>query len=130
MKVKATISIHRFSGSSSGISITLRDEVSGCEFFRGEMNAEDFGNAVTGLSEQPIEGNLATANVNKKREVKEEVVPYQNGYQSDQKEAKRKQEALAPFEVDGWRGRKDDLGNQHRGTGNGYRVTFIRFVDI
>lgn len=40
-----------------------------------------------------------------------------------------KAKALAPFEVDGWRGRTSDLGNMHRRDKHGlYEVTFTRHV--
>ena len=62
-----------------------------------------------------------------RREHKREVVPYKAVYGEYEKPAKAK--ALAPFEVDGWKGNASDLGNHHRGNDtDGYSVLFARFV--
>ena len=60
----------------------------------------------------------------KKAEVKTEVVRCDWNATDEQKDA-----ALRPFEIDGWRGDPDDIGNHHRRSGDGYSVTFRRWVE-
>lgn len=63
-------------------------------------------------------------------EHKTESVPFKSRFGKGDAVAKAR--ALAPFEVDGWKGRVDDLGNMHKSTGDGtgYHVVFTRHVPL
>lgn len=68
----------------------------------------------------------------KVRQVKSEFVPAKGArYEADWEETR--QSALAPFEVEGWRARRDDYGNYHRHARQddveGYTVSFERYID-
>ncbi len=126
--LKGKISIHRFSGNRSGICIEIEDETSHTRFLRLEMNAEDFGNAVTGASSRPCVFEIAPDNINKIHEHKRENVYFKP--KSHKRDDAAAQKALEPFEVDGWTGRIDDLFNYHNIVGDDVRsVTFHRYVD-
>lgn len=124
-RVNGKITISRWHGNQEprdGITIEVTDETSGIRFLEVGMTLEAFAQAVTGLSHQPCEIELrGIENVGKVRELKTEVVPF--NYSSD------KPAALAPFEVDGWKGYAGDLGNPHKVADGGYRVSFTRYVD-
>lgn len=111
------------------IRLCLTDSISCTEFLRLTMTAETLGLAITGLAWQPCTFELRPGHVGKMRETKTECVPFPLQYgKYDDNEAKHA--ALAPFEVDGWKGYPGDLGNHHRGDSkHGYNVTFTRFVD-
>lgn len=128
-KHKGNISISRWSSNRepySGISITIEDESSGTTVLDLDMTPEAFGNAVTGLSSQPCEFDFHGENIGKIREQKTEYVRWY-----DPGKTNSKQDALAPFEIDGWKGRESDLGNHHRRDpiSQKYSVNFTRFVD-
>lgn len=112
------------------ISLRLEDATSSVTFLEIDISLEAFMYALTGSSHQDCAFTLrGLASVGKRREVKHEVVPYQHVYGAGEKDAKAA--ALAPFEVDGWRGYPGDLGNFHRGNSQGgYRVSFTRFVEV
>jgi hypothetical protein len=122
----AGLSICRFQGGKreTGVSIRVVDQISHCCVLEIEMSVEEFGHAVLGLSERPCEAQWRTKNLGLKYEHKTEAVPYDNFSNKQTKE-----QALKPFEIDGWKGRLEDLGNGHKSAGNhAYHVVFVRYV--
>lgn len=141
IKVPGKITISRcWGGDTDEIRVTLQDEVSGCQIVEARLSLENFTKAVT--AQAYIDCELEVYNkapVGKKREHKEEWVPYKSEYHKrDDKLEKLKDKALAPFEVDGWHcGYRDDLGNHHKYSKRkingkeveGYTIGFVRWVD-
>ena len=123
--VKATIIQTAPSGAPYDVSITLEDKASGIQFCEIHMSLEEFGRMMHAPTHAKCEVVLrGLDHVGWDYEVKEDVVPYA----SHGKDQEAISAALAQFEVDGWKGRTSDLGNMHRRSGDGYRVTFRRFV--
>lgn len=128
--MKGKISISRYtSNSGPGINITIEDDLSGTTIVDLDMSIADFGDAVTGHGHVDCEFVLRTKHVGKLREHKTLVIEIENPYRH-----RTPEEAaviLAPYEVDGWMGHKQDLGNGHRivKNGKGVQVTFVRYVD-
>jgi hypothetical protein len=131
--LQGTITISRPQGRDvSWIEITLHDELSGVEFATVYIDPANFAEALTGLGHVPCKFDLRPSLVGKKAEHKEEIVPFEGGGYVKPGLPRENAAApyLAPFEIDGWKGRVDDLFNHHRHTPNGYRVTFVRYVDV
>lgn len=119
----AKLSISRVSGSREYVSITVEDESSHCTILELELDIETFGKAVLGYSYQRCEATWCVKNLGLKYEHKTENVPW------DSLGKTTKEEALAPFETDGWKGRLDDLGNPHKHVERcKYKVVFTRYV--
>jgi hypothetical protein len=126
MKGKITISRWHSNQDGDGMSIEVWDEVSGVSFLEVEMTPHDFALALTGLARQECTFELrGVQNIGKVREQKTVIIEVTGGVRENEKAA-----LLAPFEVDGWKGYAGDLGNSHHRVGNGYRVSFSRFVDL
>ena len=94
------------------------------------MDLTDFADALFGLSRVSCDFELKAANVGLIREVKEEIVPVPS-YTLNFDQQK---EAIASFEVDGWKARSGDIGNHHMaskldGDKWAYKVVFVRFVN-
>ena len=119
--------------------IQIRDEESGCIVVELEMSMEAFAKSITGgNSPCDIPFFNDSGNIGKIHEYKEEVVPLGFQYTEDEKT-----DAIAIFEVDGWKGRREDLGNMHRRIRtrthdlqasrveviDGWRVTYDRYVE-
>jgi hypothetical protein len=136
MEVKAKISIGRLFGGD-GVKqarIEIVDEVSRVHFLDAIMSVEDFARALFGESSIPIDVTLRGLDlIGMRHEHKRELVPYVRDYNLKGEALKAAQDvALAPFEVDGWKGYRDDMENGHRrskmkGT-DGYLVSFHRHV--
>ena len=128
---QASISCPSGSGADY-ITIQLEDRLSGCRMTEIRIKYADFAKALTGLGNVACEFDLYTANIGKRREVKEERVCVPRvGF--EQREA-HAAEAVAVYNVDGWTGRVRDALNQHRRVqstdkGTWYRVSYVRFVD-
>lgn len=135
MKLKGTITIARSSGDIEGgrnIHIEIRDELSGVEFVDLRMTAEDFGNACVGsLAFRPCEIEIQGLDkIGKKRENKTEKIKF-NRFGGGKREGKMLKEVLAPYEVDGWTARIEDLTDGHRAAGDGCQnVSFVRWVEV
>lgn len=130
MKGSITISRPQRSDDARYIQIEFNDESSGVNFLTAQVGLEAFAETLTGLARSPCEFELRPALVGKVHEHKEIIVP-RDGY-SYAVGAEREQiakEVLGPFEIDGWKGRVDDLFNHHRKTKDGYRVVFVRYVE-
>lgn len=130
--MKGTISVLRYS-STSTMKIELRDESSGVRFLEVELTAEDLMLAISGRSEMDCQFELKyLETVGKLREHKEEIVPIPTMGVFVTAEVVTK--ALEPFEIDGWKARREDAKNHHRfveykAEYSLYRVSFTRFVD-
>lgn len=125
------ISISRPQGNDTDyIQIEFYDDASGTQFLTAQIALDVFAEALTGLGHSPCKFDLRPSLVGKLRQHKEETVPWGGRYVRESLERiDIASEAFAPFEVDGWTGRVDDLFNHHRKTANGYRVLFTRYVD-
>jgi len=128
---QASISCPSGSGADY-ITIQLEDRLSGCRVTEIRIKYADFARALTGLGNVACEFDLYTANIGKRREVKEEriCVPHV-GFAYFEKAAA---DAVMALNVDGWIGRPKDALNQHRliertEEGRWYRVSYVRFVD-
>jgi len=110
----------------------LKEDASGITFLDLTIQPDVFAKAITGSRNQLCTVALRDLhNLGKRREVKEIIVPYVRIPGELRTEDSAKAQALAPFEVDGWKGRPSDLGNYYRGSpgGQSYCVTFTRFVE-
>lgn len=121
-----TISINR--RSDGKIVIEIRDSNSLTGVLQGTMDAHDFGEAVVGLAERPIEFDVHAARVGQTRETKTITLALEatDG-------APEARQALQEYLVDGWGELRDDISNRHRWERTAQeqevRVTLTRFVD-
>lgn len=128
--LKGKVRISRWHGADktghhTGIIISLTDELSRSQCVEIHLSVEALGECLT-QSEQPCEFEWRPDVVGKVAENKEEIVPFNFTEKSKEKMDK----AVAPFEVDGWFARRDDMVNHHRRVGNDQqRVTFFRHVE-
>lgn len=127
-KQKGTFRISRWHSNgdqSTGITISLVDELSNSECVEIHCTVEALGMALT-CSQQECEFEWRPQVVGKRAENKTEIVPISFTEKNEKKIAK----ALAPFEVDGWHARRSDLGNHHCRIPDGkhQRVVFFRHV--
>jgi hypothetical protein len=107
------------------------DEASRVLIASVSMTGDQFAKAVTGayMSDVPVEyGNMEL--VGKKLETKTELLPlahadFRNPYSPTDEELAA---FLAPYEVDGWIGSRDDVMNYHRRVGDSVNVLFRRHV--
>lgn len=133
--MEGTITITRQTNSKTGdsIRIGIEDSISGIVFVTLTLSPKQLTLALTGLASRPCTMQLyAIENIGKKRKIKQERVPYKtiSHRRFSITEIAAKKEALMPFEIEGWYGNADDLGNYHRGNDeDGYIVTFTRFVN-
>lgn len=118
---------------AADVTITLTDEESHIQFLEIHMTLEEFGRMLHSPTHAECEFTLHhTKHLGWKAENKSVCVPLPSqsiGYRLTEED----QDAiLAPFEVDGWRARRDDLTNFHRRVRQGDEhcalVTFFRHV--
>ncbi len=114
-------------------SITVTDETSAATVIRIRMLPEDWGMALLNVGAQPCTFEIWDNNetIGKELEIKTEVVKLDlpNTYTHDKDVIdKAITRALKIYEVDGWKARREDFRNMHNRAGNGYRVTFTRYV--
>lgn len=114
-----SVSITRFSGSSQGWHIVLEDETSRTRVVEIELTLEQFAQALGSHAECEFH-SFNTGLVGMKYENKTEVVYIPAAIQRvsyGMRDAVRNdplvQQALAPYEVDGWRADIRDLTNHH-----------------
>lgn len=104
--------------------MTIEDGGSGCDIVEIEMSPAALALALSGAANQPALATWRVSNLGMRRETKTVVVPC-----TYSPTAQQKADALAPFEVNGWRGDASNLGNQHKRRGeHGFAVTFRRWV--
>jgi len=111
------------------VEIALIDSTSGIEFVSTRILMADFARALMGLSHVEMRFDFHPSLVGKTYEHKTLIVPFERRYAKESERIKIAAETLAPFEIDGWKGRVGDLFNGHRYTKNGQSVTFTRYVD-
>ena len=109
LKGKITISRPARGDDVEEVFISVVDSDASCEFLTIHLSLEDFARVLTGLGR--VECVLETtperlANVGTTHETKTEFVP---GKYSD-----NANQAVAPFEVDGWMAVSGYFGNGHR----------------
>lgn len=131
-KMKGSVSTNRPRGSGNPeyAQIDVNDELSGTRVLTVRIPLKDFAEALFGLAHVECEFDLNPDLVGKKCEHKQEMVPIEDGLRYADRSSPLAAKALAPFEVDGWKGRVDDLFNPHRRGGNSARVTFVRYVEV
>ena len=128
--LKGSLSITRpRGGETEYIKIAVFDKSSGVEFATVRVELASFAEALVGLAHVDCQFDLRPELVGKCHEHKEETVAYEGGWTSYNEREQIAREVLKPYETDGWKGRADDLFNHHRRTKDGYRVTFVRYVD-
>lgn len=118
-------------GSQGIFNLTIRDQSSGIEFVDIEMSAEQFADTITAHSTMDVQCEVRGLHLlGMQIETKQEIVPFEHRYERDEeKRQSAANAAISPFEVDGWKGRVDDLFNPHHNAGSGkHRVTFTRYV--
>ena len=128
MKVDFELEIHRTTGREieRPMSIRITDNTSGCRILEVYFGLADFMDILTGRCGLHAEGDFYSTNpIGCTREHKEELVPSPKGYKPDEVEDSA---ILAPFEVEGWKARREDLHNHHRSNKDKQRVTFTRFI--
>jgi hypothetical protein len=115
------------------IVIRLEDVISSCVIANIHISLEEFARVLTGRSNIDCTAEIfLDSPVGKKRECKDEVIVPRPKF--DQENKKAISRVLAPYEVDGWKGREDDLFNSHRWRQaadgqDGISVSFVRYVD-
>lgn len=127
-KTPAYLSVSYPQGSGQRTaSLTIEDAISGATIVDLEIDISQWALALTSLQARPCRIDFRPKNFGLLSEHKEEFVPVPEGASYNCRE--HEDEALAPFEVDGWSARRGDYGNHHRGSlGTGFSVTFSRFV--
>lgn len=127
-KLKGKISLSRYTSNvrPDGVTISLIDESSGVQCVEIEISIETLGYIITGLSHQECTFEWRPDFVGMIRENKTEIIPFTaTNYKTRDQESAA---ALAPYEVDGWKGSITDMTNGHCRTPSGQRVGFRRFV--
>ena len=136
---KLTISRPSSFGGDDYISITVQDELSGSEIVEVRVGMAEFTRALTAFANQPCTVDIGAPEfAGSVRQHKMEAVRVRTRYGNTPEERKAvEDEALLPFEVDGWTARRSDLSNSHRIVQwghngdpgfNTYSVTFTRSV--
>ena len=112
-------------------TIELTDANSRTQFIEIAMDPGDFAIAITG-QQRPATFQLQGVElVGSIAENKSEFVPnVENSFSATKENA---EESLKPFEIDGWKARRADFGNNHRhgirDGQHGYNVVFFRHID-
>jgi hypothetical protein len=136
MKSKGKITIGQYNNyrneDNLSVHIEIEDEQSRTRFLDIHMTPLDFAHAILGNGFIDCMFELRASNVGKTKETKTEQVYMQNGSWKISEESKKN--LIAPYEVDGWIGHLNDLGNSHKivsrdKDGAYYGVNFVRFVD-
>lgn len=129
--VKGEISIGRYHGSGVGeesVYISIEDDAAGCMIVEVLMTPHEFAQVLTGSGNRPGTVKVYTdAPIGMIREHKTELVPSLDYSKRDNNKAINA--VLKPFEVDGWKARKEDLFNHHMKRGNQSQVSFVRHVN-
>lgn len=114
--------------SEDAVRIEVEDDRSGTRVLVATLGLEDFARLLTGRSFIHCDLTVSASLVGKVRQTKQVQVAFERPYGPDDEEAAAA--AILPFEVDGWKGRVEDLFNHHRRLMDGvYSVSFVRWVD-
>jgi hypothetical protein len=115
--------------STDEMWLHLTDDATHIEVLRLKISLEDFARMITGQAERPCTFTMRPEHLGHVAEYKYEIVPYVASHpRGSMAERATKRAALTPWEVDGWQGDASNLGNMHRGSTEGYRVLFTRYV--
>ena len=122
-----TISMYFFTtGDTRGVEICIEDGSSGLVVLRVTLTPDQFFKMMSKLGHVPCKAGLSRdERIGMQAEVKTVFVASE-----DNPDDKAIEKALAPFEVDGWKGRRRNMKNWHNhmhGEG-GYSVVFDRWV--
>lgn len=132
MKLQGKITICRTTGSGEdAVTIRIRDTDAGIDFAVAELTMTNFGYAVTGRGATPCELEVrGLEKVGMVREHKTESIAFEGRVLGrDMATSPEAKAALAPFEIDGWKGFPTDLANRNRRSKAGNQlVTFERWV--
>lgn len=147
LNLPGRISIGRIygGGEENEIRVEIEDEVSHTLVLEFKLTLEDYAKLLTGLSHVPGRMNwYGGERVGWKHEVKSVIVPFKTDgiadwYRMTDEERHAQpsvKAALAPFEVDGWIARVDDLFNSKRTVRDkisnrervGQTVSFVRWL--
>jgi hypothetical protein len=125
MNGKITISRTTSNREPDFIRLRIEDDSSGVNFLDIRMSLENFAKVITGFGYIDCEFELYAQNVGMTSESKTEIVPLKDKYFATDEQ---RQEALKPFEIDGWKARQSDIKNHHNYSNEGIKVVFTRFV--
>ena len=119
--------------TGQGFSITIIDELSGAHICDVNMTIEAFGTAINSQADCVFE--LRPQLAGKRHEHKTEVVTISStvekiGYDKRRDAHPAIDKLFAPYEIDGWKARREDIWNAHRRKGNTAEVTFDRYVEV
>lgn len=135
-KMKGSLSIAKYMNSDI-VQITIEDSLSGIEFVRLEMNAEEFARAMFGSSNRECVFELnGLHHVGKKYEYKTVYIPNDEVFAKDvvRNDVASGRKFLEPYEDDDWTGNVTDLFNFHnRVVKDGEKVIkvhFGRYVEV
>lgn len=129
----AKLTISRPSGTDTGyITIRVMDGDSGSHFVDVKVPYEEFALAITGMGH--VDCSAVVRGLNRLglvRENKSEVITLPPSVSRVEQDDEIN-DLLAPYEVDGWIGNRDDFKNWHRRSrspsGNTITVSFQRWV--
>lgn len=124
MKVNFTIGY-----SQDSVFIQIGDEDAGVRIVDLSLTYEQFARAVGSRYLSNLEANVNTSGtVGKLQEHKTLFIPFTSS-RVDKAFEKQVDIALAPHEVDGWKGRRENFSNFHMREGDTVKVQFHRWVD-
>jgi hypothetical protein len=103
--------------------IEIEDVASGIDAVSLRISPADLALALSGRHGVPIDVEWHVENVGMRAEIKTEIVRCKGDATETQA-----RNAVYPFEVDGWVADMSDVGNPYKRSGDGYRVTFRRWV--
>lgn len=131
MKIPVNIRISKYTSNTrpDGVKLSIEDKISGSIFIECDISMMAFAQMLTGSGGDAV-GEFLGVHIGMVHEVKTEVVEVSGKGKSYGDEGPARK-AIAPFEVDGWRGSVSGAMNHHRHTGgNKYSVGFSRFVPL
>ena len=116
------ISLVPFHGSRSGVMLRLSD-LNGTVILESEMNYETYGMLVSGRGINIDVSFWNIDHVGMKHEFKREMIVW------DPNSIFSREDVIKPYEIDGWKAYREDLGNFHMYKNGSYEVRFGRFVE-
>lgn len=112
-KLKGQFSLGKVIGENGDVTISIREENSGCIAVEARLKLLDFADGLFGLQMRPCEILFNDSGViGKKHESKTEVIFVPSGiaYGDREKESKK---IVKPYEKDGWEAYLDSVTNTH-----------------